>query len=426
MRCWITVLLLGYCTIVQARAYEPLGQQISGTAREVRTDARPVLPGVRIVELELLEDALRRKMPHTIGESRERAQEKIIRNAFRDPMKRAHIKGILAEAMWLEKNPAWGYVQSPVASQHDVYTWKAGRKAPYNAQIKTHANGNPAIYANDMIRDHRANLFLIPDDHVPALKTHLTAQMQAQQAAGNFDQAQVTRQQLNRVRGLGFTSQQLDASYTKATRAALREQQTGYISLGVASAMALGDLLQGKGVHLDPVAHASVVIGTERLVNHVMTRSNRNISNASNIKSKPATSFGKGSMKGNVVTGIALLGVEAGWGVYDNGGWSSVSDNPGFYSNLGGNASALTAGGTAGWLVASGATLFTANPVVGGMAGGLAGMIVGSAAYMGGEHATRSIMYGINPELVRVKEQEASETALKSIDMRLEALLSSE
>ena len=118
--------------------------------------------------------------------------------------------------------------------------------------------------------------------------------------------------------------------------------------------------------------------------------------------------------------------MEAGWGIYDNGGWSRVSDNPGLYSNLGGSASALTAGGTAGWLIGSGATLFTANPVVGGMAGGLAGMIVGGAAYMGGEHAARSIMYGINLELVRVKEQEASETALKSIDMRLEALLSSE
>lgn len=69
-----------------------------------------------------------------------------------------------SRAYWprrLEKNPAWGYAQPLVAPQHDVYTWKAGRKVPYNAQIKTHANGSPAVYANDIIRDYRANLFLI-------------------------------------------------------------------------------------------------------------------------------------------------------------------------------------------------------------------------------------------------------------------------
>lgn len=432
MRCLIPFLLLGcYCTAVQARAYEPLGQQISsGAVRSVRADARPVLPGARAVELELLEDALRRKMPHTIGVSRENAHQKIIRNAFREPMKRAHIKGILAEAMWLEKNQAWGYVQSPTASQHDVYTWKAGRRAPYTAQIKTHGSANPAVYARDMLSDHRSNLFLLPDDHVAPLTARLNAQMQAQQAAGNFSQAQATRQQLNRVRGLGFTSQQLDAGYTKATRAAWREQKAGYVSLGAAGAMVLGpmlwDILQGKSVNAEHAAYAGLLIGTERLANYAMTRSNRTISPASNLKSKPATSFVKGSMKSNVATGIALLVVEAGRGIYDNGGINNASKNPGFYSNLGGSVSAFGAGTAAGWLIGSGAALLTMNPAIGGVIGGLSGAVIGGAAYMGGEHATRAILYGFNPEFMRVKEKEANEVARKDIDRRLGVLLAAE
>ena len=112
---WLLITGAAICQIAEAKSYIPIGSPLSTSAL---TDARPYLPGLRPVELELLEDALRRKMPITIGNSREKAHAKIIRNSLRDPVKRSHIKGILAEALFLEKNPNWLYVRSPTASQH--------------------------------------------------------------------------------------------------------------------------------------------------------------------------------------------------------------------------------------------------------------------------------------------------------------------
>ena len=103
-------------SMVEANSYISLGSVQGnpnaqhGAFLSAKVEDRPVLPGIRPVELELLEDALRRKMPRTIGESRVQAHHKIIRNSLRDPMKRAHIKGVLAEALYLEKNSKWGYV----------------------------------------------------------------------------------------------------------------------------------------------------------------------------------------------------------------------------------------------------------------------------------------------------------------------------
>ena len=57
---------------------------------------------------------------------------------------------MLAEALYLQQNPVWGYVRSPNASQHDLYTWKLGRPTPFTAQIKTHLSPDPVRYAYDM------------------------------------------------------------------------------------------------------------------------------------------------------------------------------------------------------------------------------------------------------------------------------------
>ncbi len=427
MRYWLALMLIGACcSTAQARSYEPLA--LSGDVRTVREDAKPVLPGIRPVEVELLEDALRRKMPRTIGNSRELAHQKIIRNAARNPVKRAHIKGVLAEAMWLERNPQWGYVQSPTASQHDVYTWRAGRNFPYTAQIKTHGVSNPEVYARDMVSDHRSNLFLIPDDHVVPLRSHLESQMNAQHAAGNIKQAEAIQRQRQRIRGLGFTSKQLDTSYTRIARYAWREQHSGYISLGAVGAMALGpviwDVLNGKDVSVEPLqntAHAGALIGAERLVNHTLKRNSRTISYQA--KAKPANSFIKGSIRGNALIGVAVLSVGTGISLYQNGSVQQTINNPVFYSNLGGSVSALTVGGMVGMSVGSGTAAITKNPLASGVTGTLAAITAGGLAYAGGQYATRSILYSLDPDLMRKEEKELIKTARESMELRLSQLV---
>src|SRR3989338_11918 len=174
-------LVVAACGIAEAAGtYIAIGTPLDGyqfsrsKIHAANVNSRPDFPGLRPVALELLEDALKRKMPKKVGSSRQIAHAKITEYAITsNPGKRGHMRGIMAEALFIEKNPRWGYVSNPTASQHDVYARIPGRKPPYNGQIKTHVSGNPAIYANDMWKDRLSNHFLVPDDHVGSLKEYL-------------------------------------------------------------------------------------------------------------------------------------------------------------------------------------------------------------------------------------------------------------
>lgn len=96
MRLTVVILAFGLCVIsglAHGRAYVPLGE--IGNEAAIKTDGfisakaqdRPFLLGARPSEVELMEDALRRKNPRAIGSSRIAAHESIIRNFLRDPVK---------------------------------------------------------------------------------------------------------------------------------------------------------------------------------------------------------------------------------------------------------------------------------------------------------------------------------------------------
>lgn len=435
----LTLLILASWMVVSpavhARTFVPLSAnglpQTNGGlhARTVKAEDKPAIPGLRPFEVELLEDALRRKMPKTIGNSRQRAHAKIIRNSLRDPMKRAHLKGILAEALFLEKNPEWGYVRSPTASQHDVYTWIAGRKAPFTGQIKTHASADPTVYAKDMIRDHRSALFLLPDDHVAPLKSHLSAQLKQQEAAGLSSDALKTRRHLSRIRGLGFTSKELDRYYARAARYAYREQYAGYISLGAATAMALGpelwnflqsgDAPQGSLLTLMSI---SASLGTERTANYLISRNSGSTLPAQQIKGAAPNRLGDGSLRGtlrgNGLVGMFVLTTDTAFSVYQHGGRQAFQSE-GFYTNLGGGVSALTIGMLCGMPVAEIVTTMAANPAIGGAAGLGAGVVIGTAAHFAGQHATRTVLEAVQPEFMLNREHAAVRNAKELIGIRL-------
>ena len=148
----------------------------------MRAGARPSFVGTQSRSVDILQDALLRKHPKLLRNSPQLARELIVRRFANN---RPQLYGIMAEAVFVDRNPEWGYVKSPNAPQHDVYRWVSGRKSPETGQIKFHASRNPKTYARDMLADYRSERFFIPDDHVPATKAYLKELAERYSVAGD-------------------------------------------------------------------------------------------------------------------------------------------------------------------------------------------------------------------------------------------------
>lgn len=420
MKGLVLTLILGVIGVANAegRSYVPLHEvskssdfALSVPAPPVRFADRPSLPGMRPFEVELLEDALRRKQPLSVGHSRARAHKTIIRASLRDPVKRGHIRGDLAEALYLNGNKDWGYVRNARASQHDLYRWVDGRRAPLTAQIKTHSSGNALTYARDMASDHRSNLFIVPDDHVASLRAHW--QSEVERLGNDSPNALEARRQLNRVRALGYTSSALDSHLSNAVRHALRERNAAYVSLGVGFATAAGpgawEFIRTGSMRTEEAnstVKALSVLTTERVVTMSLERWGAGAL--------------RGSLRGNALAAIALLAVDTGWSVYEVGPHSAFR-SPAFFTHLGGSVGGLALGYAVGTPVSVGVTLWIA-PFAGPWAapiGGMAGLITGAAAsigaYWGAEYLARELLQRAQPEL-------ELETATKEIALAKDLL----
>ena len=436
------VLLVGLCACgtAAARSYEPLGMPsgaLQGRAyvsvSEVRSALvtqpgaagianpanRPVLPGMRPVEIELLQDALGRKYHRRIGGSIEKAHESIIRNSLRDPRKRAHIKGIMAEALYLERNPRWEYVPKSNAPQVDVFQRVPGQR-PIGAQIKTHISPDPTVYARDMLRDNKANFFLVPDDHVDGVRSLWTKRMRDASARGAAAEAQAARRQLDRIGGLGFTTKELDERFTRANRYALRERNANYVSLGVALAIAIGPGLwewwRTGGIKertTQQAARAFSILAVERATMWSLAR--------------VGTGSLRGTMRGNLITVTAILATDSLWTIYEHGG-ARAFRSADFYNRLGGGIGGAALGMTVGSFVTVNATLWTAPvlggwaPFVGGVLGLASGAAAGAAGYAGGDFAARRILAAVNPDFLYAAEDESIASARAAISSRLQSL----
>ena len=411
-----------FASPAHARSYVPLGGPMPAYGRfvPVKPADRPSLPGARPVELELLEDALRRKMPHAIGTSREKAHASIVRNSLRNPVKQSHMLGMLAEAVFLEKNKAWGYVASPVASQHDLYTWTQGRKPPVTAQVKTHVSGDALTYANDMRRDHRSDFFIVPDDHAAALKEYWSGQARVEEAAGLPEEAGKAWRQSARVRPLGARYADLSASLSRAARFAQREKHAGYVSLGAAAALAFGPhvmaALRGEQLPetLVSVAHGGSILAAERARTYMLTRNAGAIyanGSAQGLGSKAL----QGGLRSNLVTGSMLLAVDTAFSVYEHGGGRALQ-NGDFYANLGGGVGALSLGMPAGAY----ALAVTGLPYL----AVVAGVTAGAMAYVGGEKFTRMLLKTIGTDFIYRGEIAALGIERKRLGDKLKALQS--
>lgn len=354
--------------------------------------ARPPGRSLQPRALQILEDALLRKYPRLLRGSRIRARELVLRRYQRNP---AQLRGIQAEALFLDRNPDWRYVSKPNASQHDVYLLRRGLP-PRNGQVKVHASGDPSLYARDMIADHRAHRFFVPDDHVEALREHL-------RQAGRFRDAA-------RVSGTGFTYAELEAKCADAVRAAAREKYAGYISLGMTLGLSVGgvvwDAFHGRldtnqaGYHLlRSGSLVAVGVGADQGLRFV---------------------YGgvlRGTLRGNVIVAVATSVGEIGWLLYEHG-WRRAFYEPSFYEAAVGGVSAAGLGLLVGtWVTGLAAETGWWAPVIGGGAG----LVAGTAGYIGGRTATRWTLEVVAPEMMRKQERLWVATVRQVIETRLDA-----
>ena len=399
---------------VASSLYRPLGAEsetsftlwnsIRESARAPIADGnRPVLPGINGRYLELLQDALARKNPHFTQGSSIPVARRILAETTQSSFPK--LRGSMAEALFLDSHPDWRYVSRSNAPQHDVFVPRSNGMPPWNGQIKFHIDGDPASYARDMLKDHRAHNFFVPDDHVESLRTYLSAEADRLNSAGRTEEASVRYRDLNRVLGIGATSRQIDS----ATRQAFAESRVirvaPYIFLGVASTLMVAptvwDWSQGE-IDSEVAATRLTRVGSPILAGV----------GADLALKQWRGGLLRGTIKGNVIMGCVVMMAETGWQVYEHGGLEPAVHNADFIINFGGNISATAFGLAGGYAAAevgaaAGSGFGPAGSLVGAGAFGLIGGAGGAAVgFWGGSRTTRLVMEKWFPEMLFQQERE--------------------
>lgn len=181
---------------------------------------------------------------------------------------------------------------------------------------------------------------------------------------------------------------------------AFRGQNAGYISLGTATAMAVGPELWNlfnTGSLTDQVwqrtGHAGSIIAAERFTTLTL--------------SKFGNGAIQGGVRGNAIIALTILATDTAWSVYENGG-NRAFQNEGFYNSFGGSIGSLV-----GIPVALAVTEMTGGNFI---IGGVAGFGAATAGYIGGRATTRKILEAVSPEFLYKAEDTAIADAQKNID----------
>jgi hypothetical protein len=311
----------------------------------------------------------------------------------------------MAEAMFMDRNTEWNYVDKPNATQHDVTRWVDGRSTPFNGQIKYHDNGNAATYARDMIDDYRAHRFFIPDDHVESTKAYIRERAELAQARGDSAEARRLWRDYARVRPIGATSSEIRSATTESARYVAREKYAVYTSFGAASALALapwlvemsnGDLTANRLTY-EAARTASllgVMYGTERGLAGIRNGALR------------------GTTKGTAFIGGALVLTELGWLVHEQG-WRKAFYRPEFYQQ------ASAGVGATGLAMAAGLHATKLAPVTGPWTPVVvtgASLAGGAVGYVVGDQLAEGIIEIVKPEWLRANERRMIEAATTVID----------
>jgi hypothetical protein len=416
----VCVLICASNALAQNAVYQPLGAwtdpQVDTYSRwdfarqtrslpAIKPSDRPQLAGVRSNNIELLQDALRRKASTKITTDA-LARRYMLRLATTRPGQNV-LNGAMAEALFAERNPDWAYVRSPNAPQHDFTQPRPGG-GRNNVQVKFHESGDPVRYMEDMKNDWRATKFAVPDNHVEPLKASLEAEYNRCKVVGNLEGARQAARNLGRVRGIGANSREILHARNDALRNAAKEGYSTYVSFGASLALALGptiwdwaegNLTGDKALYRTTRALSllGVGVGTDALLLTIKQGALR------------------GTLRGNVIVGAAVTITEVTWLLYEHG-WSHAFYQPVFYEEVVGGVSGMGVGLTAG-VMATAAASETGPwaPVIGTGVGVLAGTV----AYIGGRSTTRAILELVAPEMFQQQEREQLAAVKAGIDQRI-------
>ena len=389
---------------------------------------RPILPGVNGRNLELLQDAVARKYTRVTEGSSLPVARNVLARTRENTI--PSLRGAMAEALFLDKHPEWGYVNKPNAPQHDVFAkMPNGGQGIRTGQVKFHMSGDPAVYARDMIKDWRSGSFLIPDDHVDSLRIHLKAHADKLYAAGEPVEASAYYRHLNRVKRIGATSAEID----KATRQAIAEARVvrvaPYVLLGAAAALIVAptawDWYRGE-IESSEAAYRFTRAGSTFLS-----------AAATDIALKHwRGGLLRGTVRGSIIISCVVIMVDASWQAYEYGGFGNVVENPDFLIHLGGSISAAACGLAGGYVGMIGGakaggvigSFFGPGgvPIGASLGGGLGGLVFGSAAgmagYWGGAQGTRWVIETFYPEKVHEEERRFVRDVQKEIQSSITAL----
>lgn len=199
------------------------------------------------------------------------AELQAMRRVLAEPLQQGRAVGYAAESAFVHNNSGWNLVGKANAPQNDVYmllkrnvndgitrTPGTGAFATHEfigGQIKAYRSGDPKAYAKAMLKDHQAKYFLIPDDHVPALRREILKHINTFTKRGQIAKAARWRRQLERVRGLGKTYKQLQRSVITAAKRSIRRvafttgAASGGLVIAIDGGIVLYDAAQG---HLTP------------------------------------------------------------------------------------------------------------------------------------------------------------------------------
>lgn len=411
----------------QSAVYQPFGSWVDPqqaafsqweAIRQMRSDAavkpvpvgsRPQLAGLRPMQVELLEEALIRKLRNKIATNQE-AQRHIMRLSG-NQTGRNLLNGLMHEALFVERNPEWHYVKSPNSPQHDVYRWVAGRKTPFNGQLKFHANGDPGKYASSMQRDWLAHRFFIPDDHVDEVKAYLRSEAERLAATGDTAGSKAAWRNYGRVRGSGVTAKEVTDARRYVEKYEIRQHYATYTSLGASLALAAGPTIWDWASGNLPANQA--VYRTTRALSVLGVGVGTDLA---------LTTIGKGAlrgtMRGNLIVGTAVLITETSWLLYEQR-WSKALTTPEFYESVAGSATGLALG-----LGAGGATaVWMPGPgwVVGGAAV-ITGAVAGMVGYIGGKWATHMLFEILAPAKLQQRQRDRVAEVNRELQRKIDEL----
>lgn len=421
---FVGLLVIGLKPLLAFTEYRPLGG-ISGSNLSVG-DYHPVresdlvkLPGLRPPEAELLKRTLEQRYRRSLAATPNGIARRAVPKIFRDGPSFARARGIYAELRYAQNNPFIGKVYKANAEHHDLYLRPRWQRPPFGIQVKTHGNANPQQYASDMVKDHRARWFVIPDDHVEGVQKYWREQGAKFQAQGNTQKATDAYKAANRVKPLGATSEQLRREMERGGRILIREANARYVSLGAAIALAGLPAIYSvttEGYFSEQAAW--------RLGNAVAIGSGAMIVNHALAKYKGGAL--QGTLRGNAITCLVLVGVDTGYAFVEFGG-TKAFNRPEFYERLGGGLGATALGFAVGTPVATYTTALAAEtgpcaPVIGGAAGVVSGMAAGALGYVGGEKVTRFGLTIFAPKMLLESDLSAVRSARGELEVNLAQL----